>query len=266
MTTSAAPLTVITGASSGIGRELALIAARRGDALLLIARGSEALERTAGETRDAGSPHVVALSADVATIAGVHAVADRAREVAEQSGHVLTTLVNNAGYGSAGAIAEMDEAVVTNMIELNCRSVALLTRLLLEDVIAARGGVLTVASTAAFQPGPGMAVYSASKAFALSFSVALREELRGTGAHATGLCPGPVPTGFQQRAGMGDMRMAKIAEQPATHVAEAAWRGLAANRAVVVPGAANKLGALGARFSPIALTARMARLALGALD
>ncbi len=258
-------LVVVTGASSGIGLELALCAARDGHPVLLVARGADALERAADAALDAGSPAAHVVSADLATSEGVDAVV----EAVERIDLPVAALVNNAGVGGWGPFAEQDVTRATKMVDLNCRAVVDLTRRLLDRVRAAQGGVLTVASTAAFQPGPGMAVYHASKAFALSFSLALRDELKGHGVRVTALCPGPVPTEFGANAGVDaevetSLRV-KLSSQPADKVAQLAWRGLARNTAVVLPGTVNRIAALGAKFAPLTTSTRLARTALGAM-
>lgn len=258
-------LVVVTGASSGIGFELALEAARDGHPVLLVARGSVALESASEAVSAAGAPFAFVLAADLATQAGVDAVAARVEEIDLP----VAALVNNAGFGAWGPFAEQDPALLASMVDLNDRAIVVLTRLLLDRIMLASGGVLTVASTAAFQPGPGMVVYHASKAFALSFSVGLREELRGTGVRVTALCPGPVATGFATAAGnadLDDMLRTRLTAVPADKVARSAWRALKRNEAVVVPGAVNRVGALGAKLAPLTLATRMARTALGAID
>jgi uncharacterized protein len=258
-------LVVVTGASSGIGLELALCAARDRHPLLLVARGVDALEQAAVACTEAGSPATHVCGADLATQAGVDAVVAQVEAIDLP----VAALVNNAGFGTWGPFAQQDADRIAGMVDLNCGAVVLLTRRLLDRVVAARGGVLTVASTASFQPGPGMAVYHATKSFALYFSVALRDELRSSGVRVTALCPGPVPTGFNEVAGVGpidDRLLAKVATQRADAVARAGWRGLRRNDAVVVPGAANRLGALGAKLSPLALVTPVTRMALGAVD
>ncbi|MCW2924704.1 MAG: short-chain dehydrogenase [Thermoleophilia bacterium] len=261
----ASSLVVVTGASSGIGLELALLAARDGHPVLLVARGVAALEEAAVAVRAAGSPGVHVLSADLGSDAGIDAVVARVEELDLP----VAALVNNAGFGVWGPFAEQDPTRIAGMVDLNDRAVVLLSRHLLERVRAAGGGILTVASTAAFQPGPGMAVYHASKAFALFFSVALREELRGTGVRVTALCPGPVPTKFADTAGvegLDDVFIARLASQPADKVARMAWEGLAKNTSVVTPGALNKVSSMGAKVFPMKVVTRIARGALGALD
>ena len=268
--TSSAPspsesLGVVTGASSGIGLALALCAARDGHPVLLVARGRDALEAAADAAIDEGCPAAHVVVADLSTPEGVAAVVSEV----DKLDMPVAALVNNAGFGGWGPFGDQDVERATQMVDLNCRAVVELSRLLLDRVRDARGGVLTVASTAAFQPGPGMAVYHASKAFALSFSLALREELKADGVRVTALCPGPVPTEFGANAGVdsgveASLRV-KLSSQPADKVARHAWRGLQKNQAVVLPGAVNRLGALGAKFAPLTASTRVARTALGAM-
>ncbi len=268
--TSSAPspsesLVVVTGASSGIGLELALCAARDGHPLLLVARGREALETAADAVIDAGSPAAHVVSADLSTSTGIDSVVSEV----EKLGLPVAALINNAGFGVWGPFDTQDVERANRMVDLNCRAVVELSRRLLDRVREARGGVMTVASTAAFQPGPGMAVYHASKAFALYFSLALRDELRGEDVRVTALCPGPVPTEFGANAGVHEgiessLRV-KLSSQPADKVARLAWRGLRRNQAVVMPGAVNRLGALGAKLAPLTTSTRLARTALGAM-
>lgn len=259
-------LVIVTGASSGIGREIALCAARDGHPLLLVARRAAALEETADLVLDAGSPAAHVLSADLATTEGVRSLHARVEELDLP----IAALVNNAGLGAWGPFAEQDPERLGALVDLNDRTVVVLTRLLLDRIRAAKGGVLTVASTAAFQPGPGMAVYHASKAFALFFSVALREELLASGIRVTALCPGPVPTGFGAAAGVDDaveesLRV-RITAVSAEKVARLGWRGLAKNKAIVMPGAVNRVGAFTAKLGPLALVTKITRGALGAID
>ncbi len=258
-------LVVVTGASSGIGLEIALCAARDGHPVLLVARGRDALEAAADAAIDAGCPAAHVVVADLSTPEGIASVVTEV----DKLDMPVAALVNNAGVGGWGPFGDQDVERATRMVDLNCRAVVELSRLLLERVRTARGGILTVASTAAFQPGPGMAVYHASKAFALSFSLALREELKSDGVRVTALCPGPVPTEFGAAAGVDSSVEAslrvKLSSQPADKVARLAWRGLQKNQAVVLPGAVNRLGALGAKFAPLTTSTRLARTALGAM-
>src|SRR6185436_3062768 len=179
----------------------------------------------------------------------------------QSKGIVADVLVNNAGYGHAGAFISSDLATQVGMIDLNVRALVELTHLLWDGMLARkRGGVLNVASTAAFQAGPLMAVYYASKAFVLSFSEALWEEARGTGVKVSCLCPGPTASRFRERAGTGRTRLATAsAVMPSMPVAEQGYRGFQANKRVVITGARNRMGAAMARTMPRSMVLRMVR-------
>jgi short-subunit dehydrogenase len=178
----------------------------------------------------------------------------------EGQGLEIGTLINNAGFGLAGRFSEQPAARLTEMIDLNVRALTELTHAVLPRMIERnRGGILNVASTAAFQPGPGMAVYYATKAYVLSLTEALHQELAGTGVKVTALCPGPVATEFFDVAGVHGMLRKLAADAPS--VVRTGLRALERNRAVVVPGASNKAMAQGHRFVPRALMRRiMARI------
>lgn len=242
------PLALVTGASGGIGEELAVRFARGGYDLALTARSRDGLERTAARCREAGAAaaHVIPLDLQ-APGAG-----DALEQAVRSLGLSPTALVNNAGYGLVGDFARLDRDDQLGMIDLNMRVLTELSHRFLPDVIRNKGGVLNVASTAAFQPGPGMAVYYASKAYVLSFTEALDHELRRQGARATALCPGPVRTGFQQRAAlnesMGMMRRAQVLG--AEEVADIGFRGFQAGRPVVIAGGRNALMARLVGFVP----------------
>ncbi|HQT62834.1 SDR family oxidoreductase [Acidiphilium sp.] len=228
---------LVTGASGGIGADIARILAARGMNLVLTARSGDRLEALADEIAGGGRPrpHVVAL--DLAAADGPSRLVAALREAAIAP----TILINNAGYGLMGAVAGLDRGEQLGIVDLNIRSLVELTTLLLPDLVAARGRIMNVASVAAFLPGPGMAVYYASKAFVLSFSDALAQELRAKGVTVTALCPGLTATGFQARAGM-DGRLDKLSPtMDARSVAEAGVRGLLAGRRRVVPGALNRI-------------------------
>jgi hypothetical protein len=198
--------------------------------------------------------------ADPAAPARIHA------EIAGVGGRV-DVLVNNAGFGLRGAFTALDETAQAEMLQVDVVALTLLTRRFLPAMVARRaGGVLNVASTAAFQPGPQMAVYYASKAFVLSLSEALAGELAGTGVTVTALCPGPTATGFASRAGLERSRLFRdLRVMDAATVARAGYRGFRAGRRVVIPGLANRVGAALARLAPRGLVLPLVR-ALNAQD
>ena len=239
---------LITGASSGIGAELASRFARDGADVVLLARREDALRTRAEELEDAHGITAHVLPADLSAPDAAEAVAN---ELAAR-GIPVDILVNNAGYGARGAFAERGEDEQLGMIRLNVTALTQLTRRLLPAMIERRrGGVLNVASTAAFQPGPGMSVYYATKAYVLSFTEGLAEELDGTGVTATCLAPGPTDTPFADRADMRETPLFSLgAEMTPDAVAQRGYDGFRAGRVLVVPGVANKLGAALTRLTP----------------
>ena len=252
---TAQPLTtLVTGASSGIGEQFALKLGRRGHNLLLTARSENRLHDLAARLR-AENPgiDVEVIAADLAQPGSAAALT---AEVAAR-GVEVDVLINNAGFGSHNPVAEEDPDNVAREIQLNCSSlVDLSVRLLPAMLTRDRGGVLNVASTAAFQPLASMAVYAASKAFVLSFTEALWAETRTTGVRVMALCPGATETGFFDAAGKEFLTQGR---QSADHVAEFGLRAFFNGRAPsVIPGVANKLGATGYRFVPRAMLARVA--------
>lgn len=173
----------------------------------------------------------------------------------------MDVLVNNAGFGTYGAFAETDLGTELEMLQLNIATLTHLTKLFLEKMLAeGNGKILNVASTAAFQPGPLMAVYYASKAYVLSFSEALANELRGTGVSVTALCPGPTRTGFQRRAGMGASRLFDWGVMDAPTVATIGYRGLMRERPLIIPGLKNKLLGFSVRLAPRRLVPAVVRV------
>lgn len=235
------PITLITGASAGLGAEFARQCRARGDELVLVARRRDRLEALAAEL---GSCHVVA-----ADLARPDSAAKLLADVAGL-GLEVETLINNAGFGAAGAFVESPPERLLEMIDLNVRSLTELCRLALPPMLERRRGfILNVASTAAFQAGPWSAVYYATKAYVLSFSEALYEESKGKGVHVSALCPGPTATEFFEVAGSPNGRLAKMATDPKAVVA-AGLAGLSRNRPITVPGVANKVGAFGTRLMP----------------
>jgi short-subunit dehydrogenase len=234
-------VTLITGASAGLGAEFARQCRRRGDELVLVARRRDRLEALAAEL---GSCHVIA-----ADLASPDSAAKLLAEVAAL-GLEIDTLINNAGFGAAGTFVEAPPERLLEMIDLNVRSLTELCRLVLPGMLERRrGAILNVASTAAFQAGPYSAVYYATKAYVLSFSEALYEESKGKGVHVTALCPGPTATEFFEVAGSPDGRLAKMATDPKAVVA-AGLAGLARNKPIVVAGLMNKVGAFSTRLMP----------------
>ena len=198
--------TLVTGASSGLGIEFARLAAAKKRDLVLVARSADKLEALAAEVREAHGVGVTVLADDLANPASVERIVASLRE----KGIAVDELINNAGVGKLAPFAGMPEEAIAGMIDLNVRTLTLLTRALLPDMVARGAGrILNVASTAAYAPGPLMAVYYASKAYVLHFSVALQNELRGSGVSVTCLCPGPTKTGFQKTADMMDAPMFK---------------------------------------------------------
>ncbi len=192
------PVALITGASAGIGAELARVFAVNGHELVLAARRGDRLEALADEIAASGRPRPTVLTVDLEQR---DAVARMAAELAAR-GLEPAIVVNNAGFGLSGAAAALDRAEQLAMIDLNVRALTELSLTFVDSLARHRGGILNVASIAAFLPGPGMAVYYASKAYVLSFTEALHQELTSRGIRVTALCPGPVPTEFQARSGM----------------------------------------------------------------
>jgi short-subunit dehydrogenase len=247
---------VVTGASAGIGAALARVFAAHGHELVLIARRESKLDALASEIAAQGRPRPLVLAIDLAQPdAG-------ARIKAELAAHGLEPeyIVNNAGFGLVGEAAQLDHAEQLAMIDLNIRSLTELSLAFADTLARLRGGLLNVSSVAGFIPGPGMAVYYASKAYVLSFTEALHHELARRGVRVTVLCPGPVPTEFQARAGIpripfprtgmprvvGSNALTCTAEE----VAEAGYEGLMRGQRVVVPGIANKAVTSIARLLP----------------
>lgn len=253
-----APLlvTVITGASGGIGKELALLSAADKHNLVLIARSRSALIKVAEAASKAGSPQVFTLVQDLSTSTAVERVVEYLQEK-NLSAH---TLINNAGFGSFGRFWRLEEKVERDEIALNVTALTMLTKRLLPDMIARqRGAILNIASVASFLPGPLMAVYYATKAYVLSFSVALNEELRGTGVTVTAICPGPTETGFSQRAQARHSPLFNGRLATSQEVAATAYRALKNRTAVTVVGFSNNLIVFISRFAPRTWLARVVR-------
>jgi short-subunit dehydrogenase len=237
---------LVTGASMGIGLELARCFAPEGRPVVLVARSVDRLEALAAELASAGGRAEV-IAADLARPGA-------AREVLaelERRGLEVEVLVNNAGLGDCGLFHELDETRALDQVQVNVAALVQLCRLVLPRMIArGRGGILNVASIAAFQPGPRMAVYCATKAFVLSFSEALSHELRGTGVHVTCHCPGATATGFGASAGNGRTLLFQAGVADAASVARHAHRAFSRRRLLAVPGLLNRLATLGAQLAP----------------
>jgi short-subunit dehydrogenase len=249
----AKPVAVITGASSGIGTALAEVFAQNGHEVVLLARRLPQLTAAAEKIRAAGHPLPHVLAVDLARPNAADLIA---RELAAR--HLEPAfLINNAGYGLLGQAHMLDRDDQLSMIDLNCRSLTDLSLSFVEPLARHRGGILNVASISGFIPGPGMAVYNATKAYVISFSEALRRELRPKGIRVTALCPGPVPTEFQARAGIKDVHHPRGFEQCAADVASLGYRGLMRGRGLVVPGTHNKIVPLLPRFLPRGFIADM---------
>ncbi len=230
-------VTLITGASAGIGSELARVFASNGHRVALVARRAERLAALAGEITAGGGAAPIVIACDLEQPdAGDKIAAALAAEGVE-----VEFVVNNAGFGLFGNAVELDRAEQLGIVAVNIRATTDLSLRFSDQLIRHRGGILNVASVAGFLPGPGMAVYYASKAYVLSLSEALRGELARRGVRVTVLCPGPVPSEFQARAGFKPGFDSAILNVSASDVAKAGYRGLMANKRAVLPGIGIKL-------------------------
>jgi short-subunit dehydrogenase len=243
-------IALVTGASAGLGVEFARQLSKRGYRLVLAARRKERLEELAKEL---GKARAVAIDLSKSNAVG-KLMADL-----EANGETVDLLVNNAGFGLIGRFAELDSKRERQMIDLNVGALTDLCRAVAPRMIERRSGaILNVASTAAFQPGPKMAVYFATKAFVLSLTEALHEELKPHGVKVTCLCPGPTRTEFGEVAGFGGNGLFDRVAMSADKVVETGLAGLDANRAVVVAGWLNKIGAASTRFAPRPIVRKIA--------
>jgi uncharacterized protein len=238
---------LVTGASGGIGLELARKLAEEGYDLVLVARSADKLEALAAELRDGHGCSVTVIASDLSRS---EAPEEIVRSVAE-AGITVDVLVNNAGFANYGLFHENNRQSELDMIQLNVTALTHLTHLLLPGMVERGSGrVMNVASTAAFQPGPLMAGYFATKAFVLHFSEAIATELAGTGVTVTALCPGPTSSGFQERAGMEDSKLLKYGTMSSRAVAEYGYRALMRGKRVAIPGFSNRFGTLVTRLLP----------------
>jgi short-subunit dehydrogenase len=232
----------------GLGAEFARLFAANGHDLVLTARSAERLHGVRREIEGLHGAGVRVIVADLADPGAPRAIFDELAAAGVQ----VDVLVNNAGYGMYGFFHQSDRDAVMDLIQVNVNSLVLLTRLFVDGMVArGRGRILNVASTAAFQPGPLQPVYYASKAFVLSFTEAIGNELGGTGVTATALCPGPVATGFQARANVGDVRgLRMMMRTTPEQVVRAGFDGMIKGRAVVIPGALNRVHVFLLRLFP----------------
>jgi short-subunit dehydrogenase len=255
---SSRPIALVTGASSGIGLELAKVLAREGHDLVLVARREPELAALGEELRSRYGADATVVTADLAQPEGPQRVFD----AVTAAGLGIDVLVNSAGLGGHGRFWQTEPDVEHRTLAVNIVALTELTKLFLPAMVArGNGRVLNVASTAGFQPGPFMATYYASKAYVISFTDAVAEELSGTGVTATALCPGVVPTGFQAAAQMSaDLPLLKSpGAKSAEFVAQAAYNGMIRGRRIVIPGGLNKVGAQAVRVSPRRVMTKVVR-------
>lgn len=255
---------LITGATSGIGYELAKLFARDGYHLVLVARDQQALERVAGEMARGYTAGAKLIAKDLS----LPLSAEEIFTEVQRNGIIVDVLVNNAGFGMLGPFAQTDLERELAMMQVHMVSLTHLTKLCLKGMLERREGkILNVASTAAFQPGPLMAVYYASKSYVLSFSEALANEARGSGVTVSVLCPGPTRTAFLHRAGMNPSQMFDRMAMDAGSVAASAYKGLARGQTVIIPGFMNRVFAFTVRIAPRAwVTSVIRRIQEGRLE
>jgi uncharacterized protein len=255
-------VTLITGASAGIGAELARVFAANGHRVALTARRADRLAALAGEITSAGGAAPIVIPCDLEQPEAGEKIA----AVLAAQGVEIEYLVNNAGFGVFGQAISRDRAEQLGIIAVNIRALTDLSLRFADDLIKNRGGILNIGSIAGFLPGPGMAVYYASKAYVLSFSEGLHAELAPRGVRVTVLCPGPVPSEFQERAGLVPGLDSRILSVSAADVAKQGYRGLMANERAVLPGLGVKMVPLLLRLFPRAfILAAVARIQLGKL-
>ncbi|MFP4375403.1 MAG: SDR family NAD(P)-dependent oxidoreductase [Spirochaetales bacterium] len=246
---------LVTGASGGIGRVFAVKLAREGYDVVVAARSRGKLEEVAKEIEGHGVRGVV-IESDLSKPDAPKALFEAVRE----EGLQVDVLINNAGFATYGHFASIELDKELEMINLNVTALVHLTRLFVPEMVARkRGRVVNVASTAAFQPGPLMANYYASKAYVLHFSEAIANELQGTGVTVTALCPGPTASGFQERAGMDNVKLVKSGLMSAEKVVDIGYRGMLKGKPVVIPGLKNRMLAQSTRFFPRKMTVKVVR-------
>lgn len=247
---------LITGASSGIGKALAHHFAKDGYQLVLAARGVAKMQALADDLQKQFKVAVTVIGADLETNDG----AAKLHADVKARGITLSALVNNAGYGSFGEFKDAALASELAMMQLNMNTVVVLTKLFLPDLLATQGKILNTASTAAFQPGPYMAVYYATKSFVLSFSEAIASELEDTGVTVTALCPGPTASGFQHKADLGNSALVKGKKLPTSEeVAALGYQAMQRGQRVYIPGFVNWAMAQSMRFTPRNLATKVVK-------
>jgi hypothetical protein len=251
------PVALITGASTGIGRELAFIAAENGYDLALVARTAAPLEVVATEVTRKHARKVLIFPVDLSEPNAAIGLMDSIGK----AGIAVDVLINNAGFGLVGKVWELPDYQQMQMVQLNIGALTQLTRLCLPGMVERRlGYVLNVASTAAFQPGPLMSVYYASKAYVVSFSEAVHNEVKEFGVKVCCLCPGPTRTEFVKRAGMGNSKLFEGGHvMSAAEVAQIGWNAMMSGKSLVVSGALNATMAFLTRFAPRQMMASIAR-------
>lgn len=245
-------MALITGATSGIGRELTKLFAEDNYDLILVARNKEELVDFAKELQ---SHHDIFIKVVAQDLSKPNAAKEVFKELEKESLSV-DILVNNAGFATSGKFEDIPYEKDFEEIQLNVVTLTMLTKLILPQMIKAKSGmILNLASVAAFYPGPLMSVYYATKAYVLSFSEAIREELRGTGVTVTALCPGPTRTGFATRAQLAQEKSFNAGAMTAVDVATLGYAGMMAGKDLVIPGMKNKIQALASRIVPFRLSA-----------
>lgn len=251
--------TLVTGASSGIGAEFARKLAHRGANLILTARSIDRLRSFADDLSNINGVQIRVIPADLSTLEGIRELLDGVDALGLSVEHVI----NNAGFGAVGAFVKTDPDVYRSMVRLNVEALTAITRHFLpHQLVIGRGGIIHVASTAAYQPTPFMSAYGATKAFVLNFSLALAEETRGTGVRVLALCPGPVPTGFQATAGIQQAGLMKLVRIDAARVVESALHAYDCGRDVAIPGTLNSIQTACSKLLPQKWITRFARLAM----
>lgn len=254
---------LVTGASRGIGYELAKLIAQDGYDLVVVSRNEQELSQLAEDLRRAFGTSVRVIAKDLSRPAAPQEIFDELRAGQTR----IDVLVNNAGFGTHGPFVRSDLDSQLRMLQVNVTALTHLTGLFLPEMVGRGAGkIMNVASVAAFQPGPLMAVYYATKAYVLSFSEALSFELRGTGVTVTALCPGPTKSSFQERAGMKSVRIARGKMMDSASVARIGYRGLMKGKRLVIPGLGNKFLAQTNRVTPRKTVMQIVRWLNGTVD